>query len=126
MNTVSGFEIHSLRAFILHRGEDVQLVHIIRDPLAAPASDPAGEYLTNDFRRVRVNHQLVFVLRTFGIAINGKGTDKISVPAFDIEMTADFDGCIPTISIVYQIFEGQDQAAGTVQVLCVVDRKSVV
>lgn len=59
-----------------------------------------------------INDKAVLVFGIFFIAVHGKGAHALAVSSFYIKVAADFDGCIPTIGIVYQVFQRNDQIIG--------------
>ena len=120
LHLITCLEVDASGSLVLHGGQHPQGVEVIRNILAALPGDPAGKYLPYHLGGLGIDHQPVFILRVFGVSVDGEGADKFPVPALHVQVAADFDGRIPAVTVVHQIFEGQHQAAGAIQVGSVV------
>ena len=116
VDTIAGLILHAPAPLVLHRRGDAQGVEFIGDGLAAHAGDPPGKNLPHHVGGLGIHHQSVFIFRIFGITVGGEGADELSVAPLDVKMAAYLDGRVPAVGVVDQIFEGQDQAAGGVQI----------
>ena len=116
MNPIPGFEVDSPGTLILHGGQHPKGIQVIGDGLAALPGEAVGKYFPHCLGGLGVNNQFVLILRVLGVAVDGKGANKVPVPSLHIQVAADFNRGVPAIAVVHQIFEGQHQAAGAVQV----------
>ena len=114
-------------SFVFHRGEDFKLIKPIRNSICAVALQFHVKYSFDDFCGVLIDDELVLICRIFFISVACKASNKLSIPALHIELTAYFDRYITAIRIIDQILKGNDDlidiALFVHTVIIVIDRK---
>ena len=92
---------HPKGAFVLHRGQDAQLIEGIRNVLRTDTLQLPFENITDNIGGVLVNDQFVFVLLVFQIPKSSKGTEKLSILSLDLKLGTDFYRNIPAIGFIF-------------------------
>ncbi len=90
-------------------GEDAHFVQHGGDPQGACPVQAHTEDVPDNAGSIRVRYKQIFVFLGFHIAVNGKGSNKISITPLYIQRGTGLDGNVPAVGFVHNVLDGYGQ-----------------
>ena len=97
---------HSFATLISCRIQNPQLIQTNRNSMLAHPIQKKTKYLSDNFRRLVIDQEMVFIFRILSISIGCERSNKLSFSALHVKGASDIHGGTACIAVVHNAADG--------------------